>query len=173
MTADKSWAHGIGPLFGAFYVGIGVLGFFVSGLLRPVQDAHQTLLGLPVDPFANLAHVGIGVFVLLMTTRMPAPVAEGALLGVGLFFIVAFVMGITEPDNLTILSMHGGGDVQNVHHAVSGITLLTLGLLSSRQTEAARHRSDGTPRTTAATLHRGQDTRSDVIHHPSLREEHR
>jgi hypothetical protein len=140
MTADKSLAHGMGPSFGVFYVAIGVLGFVVMGFQGSVHEAHHTLLGLPIDPLANLAHAGIGGLLVLMTTRTPAPVAEGAVLGVGLFFIVACVVGITDPDNLTILSMRGGGDVQNVHHAVSGVALLTLGLLSSRQTEAARRR---------------------------------
>jgi hypothetical protein len=143
MTADRSSAQAIGSLFGALYVAIGVLGFVVMGFQGSVQDAQHTLLGLPISLFANLAHLGIGGFLLLMTTRMPAPVAEGAVLGVGLFFIVASVIGITGTASPTIFSTRGGSDVQNLHHAVIGIALLTLGVLSSRQTEAACHRADG------------------------------
>jgi hypothetical protein len=77
MTADKSLAHGMGPLFGVFYVAIGVLGFVVMGFQGSVHEAHHTLLGLPIDPLANLAHAGIGVLLVLMTTRTPAPGRRG------------------------------------------------------------------------------------------------
>lgn len=136
MTADKSLAQRLGPLFGAFYVVIGVVGFFVTGFDAWVQDTPDTLLGFSVNPFANLVHIGIGALLLWTGTRRSAPLAEGAIMGVGLFFIVAFVIGVTGQDNLTILSMHGEGDVQNVHHIVTGVALLAIGLLSSGQTQA-------------------------------------
>jgi hypothetical protein len=64
-----------------------------------------------------------------------AGVAEGAVMGVGLFYIVAFVIGVTAPDNLTIISMQGAGDLENYNHVVNGVLLLTIGLLSSGATE--------------------------------------
>jgi hypothetical protein len=140
MTDDNSLVQRLGPAFGAFYVAIGVLGFFATGFHGWVQDTTDTVLGFSINPFANLVHIGIGVFLVLMTTRTSAPIAEGAVMGVGLFFIVAFVIGITGPDNLTILSMHATSDLQNLHHIVSGVALLTIGLLSSSQTQAAMKR---------------------------------
>jgi hypothetical protein len=136
MTADKSLAQRLGPLFGAFYVVIGVFGFFVTGFDAWVQNTPDTLLGFSINPFANLVHIGIGALLLWAGTRRSAPLAEGAIMGVGLFFIVAFAIGVTGQDNLTILSMHGESDVQNIHHIVSGVALLTIGLLSSGQTQA-------------------------------------
>lgn len=56
-----------------------------------------------------------------------AAVAEGAVMGVGLFYIVAFVIGVTAPDNLTIISMQGAGDLENYNHLVNGVLLLTIG----------------------------------------------
>ncbi len=136
MTADTSLAQRLGPLFGAFYVAFGVIGFFVTGFHGWMRDTPDTVLGLSINPFANLVHVGIGAILLLMTTLASAPAAEGAMMGVGLFFIVAFVIGITTPDDLTILSMHAKSDIQNLHHIVSGVALLTIGVLSSGQTQA-------------------------------------
>lgn len=140
MAADKSLVQRVGPAFGAFYVAVGVLGFFVTGFHGWVQDTSDTVLGFSINPFANLVHIATGLFLVYMTTRKSAPVAEGAVLGVGLFFIVAFVIGISGPDNLTILSMHATSDLQNLHHIVSGVVLLAIGLLSSWQTQAAMGR---------------------------------
>jgi hypothetical protein len=60
MTADTSLAQQLGPLFGAFYVTIGVLGFFVTGFHSWVQDTPDTVLGFSINPFANLVHGDLG-----------------------------------------------------------------------------------------------------------------
>ena len=62
-------------------------------------------------------------------------------MGVGLFYIAAFVIGVIAPDNLTIISMNGAGDGENLVHIVTGVTALTAGLLSVAQSEAAAKRS--------------------------------
>ena len=65
-------------------------------------------------------------------------------MGVGLFYITAFVIGVIAPDNLTIISMNGAGDGENLVHIVTGVTALTAGLLSVASVrggrEAQRHR---------------------------------
>ena len=62
--------------------------------------------------------------------------AEGAVMGVGLFYVVAFVIGVMNSDNLTIIGMRGEGDPANFFHLLSGVTLLLVGLLSSAATAA-------------------------------------
>ena len=137
--ADKSLAQRVVPIIGAFYVTIGIIGFFVTGFSNFVQDTPDKLVGFSINPFHNLVHLAIGAFLILMS-RQSVAVAEGATMGVGLFYIVAFVIGVTAPDNLTIISMHGNGDLENVNHIVNGVLLLTIGLLSSGQTQAAMRR---------------------------------
>jgi hypothetical protein len=63
----------------------------------------------------------------------------GALMGVGLSYIVAFVIGVTAADNLTIISMNGAGDGENLVHIVTGVTALAAGLLSSGAEHPPRH----------------------------------
>ncbi|MGI9097819.1 MAG: DUF4383 domain-containing protein [Solirubrobacteraceae bacterium] len=140
MTADKSLAQRLGPLFGAFYITIGIIGFFVTGFTDWTQQTPDKLLGFAINPFHNLVHLAIGAFLLVMSTRNSAATAEGALMGVGLFYIVAFVIGVTAPDNLTILSMSGEGDLENFNHIANGVALLTIGLVSSGQTQAQMKR---------------------------------
>ena len=139
---NKSLAAGASLLIGASYVAIGILGFFITGFGNFLADTGDTLLFgfASINPMHNLVHVAIGAFLIAMT-RFSAPATEGALMGVGLFYIVAFVIGVTAPDNLTIIAMNGAGDGENLVHIVTGVTALTAGLLSSGQSESRARRS--------------------------------
>jgi hypothetical protein len=133
---DKSLAQVIGPILGLVYVLVGIAGFFVTGFDNFFQDTDDALLGFSLNPFHNVLHLAAGLFLVIMCTAFSAPVAEGAVLGAGLALIVLFVLGVTAPDNLTILSMNGEGDPENFNHLVVGVTLLAVGLISSGQTQA-------------------------------------
>lgn len=133
---NKSLAAGVGGLFGAFYVTLGIIGFAATGFTGFTQNSGDALLGIGLNPFHNIAHVGIGLLLLIMALQKSVPACEGAVMGVGLFYIVAFVIGVTASDNLTILAISGEGDVANIFHLISGVTLLTVGLLSSGATAA-------------------------------------
>jgi Domain of unknown function (DUF4383) len=136
----ESLAQRLGPFFGLLYVTIGIIGFFITGFDNFVQNTGDTLIGFHINPMHNLVHLAIGAFLIGMTLRQSAPVAEGAVMGVGLFYIVAFVIGSIAPDNLTIISMSGYGDLENYNHIVNGIALLSIGLISSGQTQARMKR---------------------------------
>lgn len=139
---NRSLAAGAAVLIGAGYVAVGVLGFFITGFGSFLADTDDTLLFgfASINPMHNLVHVAIGSFLILMT-RFSAPVTEGALMGVGLFYVVAFVIGVTAADNLTIISMNGAGDGENLIHVVTGVTALTAGLISSARSDAAARRA--------------------------------
>ncbi len=137
---DKSMAQIMGPVLGLVYVLVGIAGFFVTGFDNLTADGNDALLGFAINPFHNIVHLGAGLFLIIMCTAFSAPVAEGAVMGSGLFLIVAFVIGVSAPDNLTILSMNGAGDLENVNHIVVGVTLLVIGLLSSAATQASMKR---------------------------------
>jgi hypothetical protein len=135
-----SLAQRVAPLFGALYVTIGIIGFFVTGFGNFVQQTPDKLIGFSINPMHNLVHLAIGAFLIIMCTRGSAATAEGAVMGVGLFYITAFVIGVIAPDNLTIISMSGTGDLENFNHIVNGIALLTIGLLSSAATSSEMKR---------------------------------
>ncbi len=143
MSANTSLAQKLMPLFGAAYVVIGVIGFFVTGFSNFVQNTGDSLIGFSINPLHNLVHMTIGAFLLIMS-RQSVTTAEGACLGVGIFYIAAFVIGFVGPENLTIISMSGRGDLENFNHLLNGIALLSLGLISSGATEA-RARRAGVP----------------------------
>jgi hypothetical protein len=135
-----SLASRVGLAFGAFYVALGVIGFAVTGFEGFTQNGPDKLLGVSVNPFHNIAHLGIGALLLIMGLQKNDAAAEGAVMGVGLFYITAFVIGITASDNLTILSIAGEGDVANFFHIVSGVFLLAVGLLSTGASSAQAKR---------------------------------
>jgi hypothetical protein len=137
-----SLAARVGVAFGAFYVAIGLLGFTVTGFSGALTGDHgDSLAGIHVNQFHNIAHIGIGAFLVIMSLQKSDPAAEGAVMGVGLFYVVAFVIGVIAPDNLTILGMHGEGDPDNFLHLLSGVGLLATGLISSGVTAGQAKRS--------------------------------
>jgi len=139
---NKSLAAGASLLIGASYVAVGIIGFIITGFGGFLQDTGQTLLFgfASINPMHNLVHIVVGAFLMAMTKASTAS-TEGALMGVGLFYIVAFVIGVIAPDNLTIIAMNGAGDGENLVHIVTGVTALTAGLLSVGRSEAAAKRS--------------------------------
>ncbi len=138
---NKSLAAGAALLIGGTYVAVGVLGFVLTGFDGFLADSSDQILGwASINPMHNLVHVLIGAFLITMT-RFSTPTTEGALMGVGLFYIVAFVIGVVAPDNLTIISMNGAADGENFIHIITGVSALGAGLLSVSQSEANARRS--------------------------------
>lgn len=138
---NSSLAAKASLLIGASYVAIGIVGFFITGFDGFLRDTGETLLFgfASINPMHNVVHILIGAFLIAMT-RFSAPTTEGALMGVGLFYITAFVIGVAAPDNLTIIAMNGVYDGENLVHIVTGVTALTAGLLSVGKSEAAAKR---------------------------------
>jgi len=138
----NGFASTAGVLIGAGYVAVGIIGFIITGFGSFVQDTGDSLLfGASINPMHNLVHVTIGAFLIVMTTKFGQATAEGSLMGVGIFYVAAFVIGVVAPDNLTIISMNGAGDGENFIHIFTGVTALTAGLIAAGQSEAAAKRT--------------------------------
>jgi hypothetical protein len=134
---NNSLAGKVGVAFGAFYVTIGIIGFFITGFGGALTGEHgDSLLGISINQFHNIVHLGIGALLLALSLQKNEAAAEGAVMGVGLFYVVAFVIGVMNTDNLTIIGMRGADDPANFFHLISGATLLVVGLLSSAASAA-------------------------------------
>ena len=103
-------------------------------------DDYILISGLSVNPFHNLVHLAIGGFLIIMS-RQATATAEGACLGVGTFYVAAFVIGVVGESNLTIISMFGRDDLENFNHLINGVLLLGIGLVSSAATESEPKRT--------------------------------
>ena len=133
---QRSLAQVMLPILGAVYVVLGLVGFTVTGFEGFTQNGPDELLGGGLNPFHNIVHLGAGLFLIVMGLQKNPAAAEGAAMGAGLFLIVAFVIGVSSGDNLTILSTNGVGDFNNFNHLVVGSALLVIGLLSSGATSS-------------------------------------
>jgi len=140
--SGTSLAQKVMPLFGLLYVAIGLIGFIATGFGSFLQNTDDFILlsGLSVNPFHNVVHLAIGGFLIIMS-RQGTSTAEGACLGVGIFYVAAFVIGFVGPTNLTIIGMEGRGDLENFNHLINGVLLLSIGLISSQRTELQAKRS--------------------------------
>ncbi|HUR83938.1 MAG TPA: DUF4383 domain-containing protein [Solirubrobacteraceae bacterium] len=136
----KSTAATVGLAFGAFYTVLGVVGFLVTGFGGLTAESGDALLGISLNPFHNIAHLGIGAFLLIMCSQKNTPAAEGAVMGVGLFYVVAFVIGVIGAENLSILNLTSSDELGHFFHLLSGVVLLTIGLMSSAQTHSQMKR---------------------------------
>ena len=137
---QRSLAQVMLPILGLVYVLLGLVGFAVTGFEGFTQNGPDELLGGGLNPFHNIVHLGAGLFLIIMGLQRNPAAAEGAAMGAGLFLIVAFVIGMTGEDNLTILSTNGFSDFNNFNHLVVGTTLLIVGLLSSGASSAQAKR---------------------------------
>ena len=140
--SGSSLAQRVMPLFGALYVAIGIIGFAITGFGGFLQNTDDYILisGLSVNPFHNLVHLAIGGFLIIMS-RQATSTAEGACLGVGTFYVAAFVIGVVGASNLTIIGMFGRDDLENFNHLINGVLLLGIGLLSTSATESETKRT--------------------------------
>ncbi len=73
--SPRSWADTLAASLGVIYGALGVLGFAVTGLSGWTETS--TLLGLPIDPMANLIHLLVGWYLVhcvhLRTAARPGP----------------------------------------------------------------------------------------------------
>ena len=140
MTIAQRFAQ----IFGVVYLLVGILGFIpplvpgeIQGLLGPFEPFSGLLLGLfAVNWLHNVAHIAIGAAG-LASYRSPAG-ARSYAIGVGVLYLLLFVIGLILPTVFGLLPLNGA---DNVLHIVSGIAALAIGLASpttDRGTAAGR-----------------------------------
>ncbi|MDQ3850488.1 MAG: DUF4383 domain-containing protein [Actinomycetota bacterium] len=136
--ANKSLAQQVALVVGVVYIAIGLLGFVFTGFGYLMADHGDKFLGIvEINPFHNIFHLLVGIY-LAIVSQADTSVTEGALIGGGLVFVLAFILGVTN--SLQILSMDTPSVGANVLHIVTGIAALVVGLASATRTSSARSR---------------------------------
>jgi len=114
-------------LVGVVYLAIGVVGFFVTGFGGFVQDTPDAMIGFDVNPFHNVIHAVVGLY-LLFVASLHRLASEGALIGGGVVYLVAAVLGFNN--SLQIISINDALAPDNFLHLVSGSAAVVIGLVS-------------------------------------------
>ncbi len=123
---------------GVVYLAAGVIGFFITGFGSFVGNATDSLLSFDINPFHNLFHLLVGVY-LLIVTGLNRTAAEGALIGGGLVYLVAAFLGFDN--HLQILSINSATASDNFLHIVSGGSALLIGIISVSLNRTKRSRN--------------------------------
>ena len=118
-------------LLGLGYLAAGLVGFVTTGFTGFVEDTSEQLLGLDLNIFHNLVHLTIGAGLLVASQVRDVTITQGTLIGVGLFYVLAAVLGFI--DYLQIISVNYGLAVDNFFHLATGSVALLFGLLGARQ----------------------------------------
>ncbi len=127
-------------VLGLGYLVGGVVGFASTGFTGFVEDTGEQLLGLDLNIFHNIVHVAIGAGLILVSRMRDVSITQGVLMGVGLFYLLAAVLGFI--DYLQIISINRPLALDNFLHLVTGATALIGGLLGVRQHDRSLRETD-------------------------------
>ena len=126
-------------VFGAVYLLVGIIGFFVTGFDNFAGNSqHEMLLGLfMINPLHNIAHILVGVVGLLLARTLAGARTYGWLLA-GLYAVL-FVYGlIASGKDWDFLNINAA---DNVLHILTALVGLVIALLPVRNAvEAGRTR---------------------------------
>ncbi len=127
----------LGLAFGAVYLLVGIVGFFVTGFDDFfAHNTNETLLGFEINGMHNVVHILIGVAGLVLSRTLAGARTYGWLLAVG--YGAAFVYGLIainkEWDFLSI------NTADNVLHIATALVGLVIALLPVRNTADSRTR---------------------------------
>lgn len=127
-----TWPQMLGLAFGAVYLLIGIIGFFITGFDNffgnengvPAHHEGETLLGFMINPMHNLVHVVIGAAGLALSRTLAGARTYGWLLALG--YGAAFVYGlIAIGEDWDFLNLNAA---DNVLHAVTAVVGLVIAL---------------------------------------------
>ena len=132
----KSVPEILGLAFGAVYLLVGIVGFFVTGFDNFAGNAqHEALLGIfMINPLHNIVHILIGVAGLALSRTLAGARSFGWLLAVG--YGAAFIYGlIAIGQSWDFLNIN---TADNVLHLLSALVGLVIALLPVRSAVPSR-----------------------------------
>jgi hypothetical protein len=129
-TRAKTWPEWLALAFGAIYLLIGIIGFFITGFdnffgNETPPGAHhvdQNLLGFMINPMHNVVHILIGVAGLALARTLAGARTYGWLLAVG--YGAAFVYGlIAVGKDWDFLNLNAADNVLHIATALVGLVI--------------------------------------------------
>ena len=118
-----TWPQLLGLAFGAIYLLVGIVGFFVTGFGDFfAHDTNQTLLGFEINGMHNVVHIVVGVAGLLLGRTLAGARTYGWLLAIG--YGAAFVYGLIAINKpWDFLSINAADNVLHLLTAIVGLAI--------------------------------------------------
>lgn len=121
----------IATIFGAVYLLVGVLGFFVTSGIGFLATEGANLIIFAVNPLHNVIHLAIGGALLYAGLNSIA-LAKTVNTAVGAVYLLVGVLGLFLVGSaLNIIALNGA---DNVLHLASAVVLLGVGLSQDKVT---------------------------------------
>jgi hypothetical protein len=140
-TADNNgtsrpWPQVLALVFGAVYLLVGIIGFFVTGFDDFAgSHQHEMLLFFMINPLHNIVHLVIGIAGLLLARTLSGARTYGWLLAVGC--AAAFVYGLfAVGESWDFLNINAADNVLHLLTALVGL-VIALGPVRTRATARA------------------------------------
>ena len=136
--AGKTWPELLALAFGAIYLLIGIIGFFITGFDnffgnengQPAHHVDENLLGFMINPMHNVVHILIGAVGLALSRTLAGARTYGWLLAVG--YGAAFVYGlIAVGEDWDFLNLNQADNVLHIVTAIIGL-VMALGPVRDR-----------------------------------------
>lgn len=123
----------LATVFGAVYLLVGILGFFVTSGIGFFATEGRNLIFFEVNPLHNVIHLAIGA-ALLFAGLASTKAAKTMNSTVGSVYLLVGIAGLFLPGTaLNIIALNGA---DNVLHLGSAIVLLAVGLSQDRATSS-------------------------------------
>ena len=137
-STDRGNVARVGALLlGLGYLAAGVVGFAETGFTGFVANTNESFLGFfDLNIFHNIVHLSIGAALLIASRMSDVTITQGVLIGVGLFYTLAALLGFLN--YLQIISIDSSTSFDNFFHLLSGAVALLFGLLGASQQDESQ-----------------------------------
>jgi hypothetical protein len=127
----------LGLAFGAIYLLVGIVGFFITGFDDFAGHGDHTLLIFDINPLHNIVHILIGVAGLVLSRTLAGARTYGWLLAVG--YGAAFVYGLFATDkSWDFLSLNWADNFLHLATALVGLVIALMPVRTAVDSRATR-----------------------------------
>jgi hypothetical protein len=124
-TTGRTIPEILGLAFGAVYLLVGIVGFFITGFDDFAGHTDETLIIFDINPLHNIVHIVIGVAGLLLSRTLAGARTYGWLLAVG--YGAAFIYGLLAVGkDWDFLNLNGADNVLHILTAVVGLVIALM-----------------------------------------------
>jgi hypothetical protein len=124
-TRGRTVPEILGLAFGAIYLLVGIVGFFITGFDDFAGHTDETLLIFQINPLHNIVHILIGVAGLVLSRTLAGARTYGWLLAVG--YGAAFIYGLLAVgEDWDFLNLNGADNVLHIATALVGLVIALM-----------------------------------------------
>lgn len=129
---SRNIARPVALVLGVAYLAGGIIGFAVTGFSGGiVSSTGSSFIGLHLNIFHNIVHIGIGAILIVASRAPDATITQGVLLGVGVLYVAATLLGFLG--KLPIIAITSAGNGDNILHLFSAVVAIFGGLAGAAE----------------------------------------